>query len=123
MKDRDREFELDLALVATVRHLVQQKLRLEGKKSRRKRRWWVGPWLSRRDYFGAYTCLLQELRTEDLEEYFKFLQMEPRHFGWFLSAVRVVIEKEDTIMRKSIKPGKRLAVTPRFLASSTVLFL
>jgi hypothetical protein len=118
MNDRDREFELDLALVPTVLHLVQQKLRLEGKKSRRQRRWWVQPWLSRRNYLRAYKCLLQELRTEDLEEYFKFLRMEPRHLDWLLSAVRVAIEKKNTIMRKSIKPGERLAVTLRFLAFS-----
>jgi hypothetical protein len=39
------------------------------KKNPKQRRLWVRPWLSRRPFLGAYRCLVNELRTEDVDEY------------------------------------------------------
>ena len=48
----------------------------QGKKqSRKNRKLWVNPWLSRRNERGIYNNLIQELQNKDINEYRRFLKM------------------------------------------------
>ena len=52
--------------------------KVERKKKEKKRKkcsTLVKPWLMRRDAFGFYNTLMYELRTEDVEEYTRFLSV------------------------------------------------
>ena len=83
----------------------------------RRRRWWVRPWIARREQFGAYHALMREIEGEDPESYVNFVRMDAQHFQQLLAAVTLLILKEETLMRDSIPPAERLNVTLRFLAS------
>ena len=48
---------------------------LEKRKKRRPRRWWVKPWIGRREQLGASTQLLVELAAEDSDSYRNHLRM------------------------------------------------
>ena len=39
----------------------------------RRRRWWVRPWIARREQFGAYYALMAEIEGEDPESYVNFV--------------------------------------------------
>ena len=84
---------------------------------KKKRSIWVKPWLQRRHQLGAYDGLMVELANEDLEGYISFQRMAPDLFAELLSKVGPIIQKQDTVMRSSISPGARLALTLRFLAT------
>ena len=60
---------------------------------------------------------MEELRVEDPRALKKFLRMERPQFDELLGKVENVIVKQDTVMRESISPAERLAITLRFLAS------
>ena len=85
--------------------------------TKKKRQCWVRPWLVRRHQLGAYDGLMLELANEDLEGYVSFQRMAPQLFAELLSKVGPSIVKQDTVMRSSISPGARLAITLRFLAT------
>ena len=56
---------------------------LEKKKKRKKwkkRSTWIKPWLTRIDALGFYNTLMYELRTEDADEYTRFLRIPPYLF-------------------------------------------
>ena len=50
------------------------------RKSQRRRRQWTRPWIQRRSQGGAHHALLQELTTEDLDGFRKFLRMDKVNF-------------------------------------------
>ena len=87
-------------------------------KGRKKKRvCWVRPWLVRRHQLGAYDGLMIELANEDVDGYISFQRMAPELFAELLGKVGPLIQKKDTVMRSSISPGARLAITLRFLAT------
>ena len=86
-------------------------------KKKKRKQVWTRPWLKRRLSFGAYHCLMEELRVEDPRALKFFLRMERPQFDELLGKVENVIVKQDTVMRESISPAERLAITLRFLAS------
>ena len=81
------------------------------------------PWLQRRFQLGAYDALMVELANEDLDGYISFQRMAPDLFGELLAKVGPLIQKKDTVMRPSISPGARLAITLRFLATGNKMSL
>ncbi|XP_031346802.1 protein ANTAGONIST OF LIKE HETEROCHROMATIN PROTEIN 1-like [Photinus pyralis] len=85
-------------------------------KSRRKRRWWA---LSLNKSRGSYsgTNMLQDLTNEPSGKFENFCRMSAVDFEHILNKIGPYITKKDTVMRKSIPPNERLAVTLRFLAS------
>ena len=95
-----------------------QRLRRISKIARRKqvRRFWVRDILKKREGFGTFHTLFEELK-QDREYFFRFLRMTPERFDHLLGLVRTKIEKNDTNFRKAIKAEERLALTLRFLAS------
>lgn len=81
------------------------------RKQRRKKarkRIWVKEWIARRPTLGAYTMLLDELRSEDPNKLKKFLRMSENDFTFLLDLVSDKISKLDTNMRESIKARERL---------------
>ena len=82
---------------------------------------WVCRWLSaerRLQYeYGQYDRLMAELRMEDVLSFFNFLRMQPEMFDELLNRVGPRIQKNDTLWRKSVEPGLKLAITLRHLAA------
>ena len=73
--------------------------------------------MSERPVHGAYHALLYELRECDRESFQNFLRMDVTSFQLLLLKVTPTIERQDTMMRKSIPAPVRLALTLRWLAS------
>ena len=80
-------------------------------------RLWVRPWIARRNQYGAYHALVQELSSEDPSGLKNFLRMDMATFNELLEMVTPIIKRRDTLMRDSISPAERLALTLRFLAT------
>ena len=80
------------------------------------KRFWVGLIFRRREQYGEYFKLVQEMKNEDHESYFAYFRMLPRHFNYLLSLVKPLITKCNT-RRDTISPAERLALTLRYLAS------
>jgi hypothetical protein len=91
--------------------------RRQRKVQRKARVCWVKPWLQRRHQLGAYDGLMVELANEDLPGYVAFQRLAPHLFGELLAKVGPIIQRQDTVMRQSISPGARLALTLRYLAT------
>ena len=87
------------------------------RKERAQRSIWCREWLLRRDDLGAYETLIKELREEDKKSFINFLRVSPGIFEGLLEKVAPLIQKQDTNYRKAIKPGMRLAITLRYLAT------
>ena len=87
------------------------------RRKRRERSMWVKKWLLNRGAHGAYEHLLQELKVLDVSSYRNFVRMDAATFEELLGMVAPLIIRKDTKMRQSIRPGERLALTLRFLAT------
>ncbi|KAI4825801.1 hypothetical protein KUCAC02_021468 [Chaenocephalus aceratus] len=80
---------------------------------------WVRRWLSekRRERYGHYSTLLNELKTEDEKAFFNYTRLPRGLYDEVLRRVEGRIEKKDTWYRKSLPPGLKLSITLRHLAS------
>ena len=74
---------------------------LEKRNKRKKRRWWVKPWIMRRNTLGASNTLLVEWTSEDRDMYKNHLRMSREQFFELLSKVKPYTEKQDTNMREA----------------------
>jgi len=99
------------------RRREEEEERERNRRMRRPRRWWVRPWIGRRQDLGAYDRLLLELQNEDVASFTNFLRMSPEVFEEILNTIRHRIETQDTMWRKAIPAGMKLAVTLRYMAS------
>lgn len=86
-------------------------------KKKRRRRVWVRDWISRREDFGASSCLLHEMRLEDHDGYRNHLRMLPEKFDELLGKIENKITKNNTQMRNAIPAKTKLEITLRFLAT------
>ena len=68
-------------------------------------------------------CHIDELRAEDTSSFFKFMRIGPAILDEVLQPISLGISKNDTIIRKALEPGLKLAVTLRYLASDDKYFL
>ena len=84
---------------------------------RRQRSVWVRPWLLRREAFGHYNVLMQELATESESDFINFMRMDPRMFAEVVERVTPRIQRQDTNFRRALEPGLKVAVTLRHFAS------
>lgn len=84
---------------------------------RKQRRWWVRPWIQRREELGALSRLLQELKEEDPETYRNVLRMTAPQFQELLELVEPLIKKQDTVFRQAIPCKTKLEITLRYLAT------
>lgn len=105
----------DAAAALLLLHLLAKR-KLQ-KRKRRNRLMWTKAWIAGRLEYGAYHCLLKELRQDDPAACRNFLRMDWASFEYLLSAVGPLIRKRDTHLRQCIKPEERLAVTLRWLAT------
>ena len=78
---------------------------------------WIRPWIARREQRGVYHLLIRELSLEDATSYREFFRINKEQFQFFVGEITNRIAKKVTVMRSSIKPDERLAVTLRFLAT------
>ena len=83
----------------------------------RKRTVWCREWLQKRQKYGVYHQLLQELQLADRASYRNFLRMDLSSFEEILRVVGPKISRQDTHLREAISAGERLALTLRFLAT------
>jgi len=83
----------------------------------KQRRWWVRPWIQRREELGASSRLLQELKEEDPETYRNVLRMTAPQFQELLELVEPLIKKQDTVFRQAIPCKTKLEITLRYLAT------
>ena len=60
---------------------------LEMRKKRQPRRWWVKPWIRRREQLGASTQLLVELAAEDSDSYRNHLRISESQLDFLLQKV------------------------------------
>ena len=58
---------------------------------------WVKLWLNRRNELGCYNTLMHELRTEEIEEYKKFLRLTPALFDELLELIETDIQKQAKV--------------------------
>jgi hypothetical protein len=87
------------------------------RKVKKRRRYWVRPWIERRVQFGFYHQLMQELRIEDSATFTNFLRMPPHIFDELLTILYDHLVKKTTKMRDPLEPGLKLAMTLRHLAT------
>uniref|UniRef100_A0A336MP40 CSON001967 protein n=1 Tax=Culicoides sonorensis TaxID=179676 RepID=A0A336MP40_CULSO len=89
----------------------------EQEKKSSKRTKWVSEWIKKRNQFGCYENLMNELRLESPNLFRNFLRMSAEDYEFLLNRVSPIIQKQVTIMRSPISAGERLAVTLRYLAT------
>lgn len=89
----------------------------EQRKNRKRRRVWVREWIDRRSDRGFGATLFEEIREGDRESYKNCMRMPEEDFNVLLEMVKPFIQKQDTVMRKSISAKERLCLTLRYLAS------
>ena len=73
--------------------------------------------MQRRQQFGQYDTLMNELRAEDPEGFQNFMRLTPALYDEVLERIRPRITKEDTWWRKALDAELKFAVTMRHLAS------
>ena len=77
----------------------------------------VRSWLSRRIQYGQYENLISKFPLEDARAFKDFLRVDQELFLELLRRVGPRLEKRDSFMKKALKPGLRLAITLRYLAT------
>jgi hypothetical protein len=86
-------------------------------KKKRNRTCWVREWILRREMYGAYANLVNELKIEDAQQFKIFIRMSAVDLEELLLHVGKYIKKQDTQLRAAITPSERLMVTLRFLVT------
>ena len=94
----------------------------ENRPKKRNRKQYVREWIARREERGIYHQLVKELEVEDHAAYQNFFRLTKGQFLFLVEKLRPLIEKQEqpspiNIVRSTIKPDERLAVTLRFLAT------
>lgn len=94
--------------------LLKKKLLLLNQ-AKRRRRFWIHPINNKREEFGLFRNLIQELRGDE-ERFKKYFRMTVHTFDHLLAISDPYLKKQDTRMRKAIEPELKLALTLHHLA-------
>lgn len=87
------------------------------RKKTRCRRWWVKPWLDRKNIKGNLS-LVEEFSSDfDTKSYKNFLRMDEKTFDMLLHSIERDIQKKHTKFRNCISTKEKLRITLRFLAT------
>ena len=86
---------------------------------RKKRTVWVRPWIARRPELGIYNRLMAELRNEDPRAFQHFMRMPPVMLDAIVTRLTPRLTKPKINFRPNLKPGLKVAITLRHLASGT----
>ena len=97
--------------------VVQYLMFAEARRPRRRRRFWVRPWLERRPLHGQYERLMVEMTQEDPASFRNFLRMEPAMFRELLVRIGPRLQRKTTFWRQPLDAGLKLAITLRHLAT------
>lgn len=97
-------------------------LLIRRRRRRKNRKLWVHPILETRIYNGEFNHLFLEVRR-DGEKFFNYFRMSFTSFDELCNILKEKIKREDTIMRKSIPPEERLAVTLRLVKKFINFFI
>ena len=99
---------------------IRRQQRLENKRRKKKRQFWVRDIFLQRDDFRIFNISHQKLKY-NREYYYRYLRMSTERFSHLLSLVQERVSKKDFEERfrfqKSIFTEERLILTLRFLAS------
>ena len=117
LRNARNESEVDLQGFAVVLALIAT-----ARKRRERQRKATLPYVLRRQVFGAFHSLVQELATEDPKQLRHFLRLSGDAFDDLLHIVGPSISKLNTQYKDSIPPEERLAVTLRYLAQGRLNF-
>lgn len=101
-----------LAIVGLL--IATQHNKLE-KRKKNKRTLWCKDWLRKRNEY-SHLNLLNEFKLFP-KDWHNYLRMDEDTYLKLLSLVTPLIQKKNTVMRKSISPHERLTATLRFLAT------
>lgn len=104
----DTSDEEEFASVLAAWHVLKQ----NGKKKRRKRRWYVRPINRSRGTEGEFVKLVNEMRSIDHQYYREYFRMSPKVFDMLCDRIRPFITHAPTHER-TISVEERLAVTLR----------
>ena len=97
--------------------ILQYLMFAEARRPRKRRRFWVGPWLERRPLHGQYERLMMEMTQEDPASFWNFLRMEPAMFRELLVRIGARLQRKTTLWRQPLDAGLKLAITLRHLAT------
>ena len=113
------ETERQLVIISAIIERVRRRWDLPVIRWRRHRRYRVRPWLTRaqREEEGQYTRLMPRLQLHDPMAYRNFIRMPPELFQELEQRITAELQKERTRMRDPMRPGLKLAVILRHLAS------
>lgn len=82
-----------------------------------KRKRWMKNWLLKREKY-THLNLLDEIRLNDeMDDYENYFRMPDVCFDNLLELVTPFLSKHDTVVRKSISPREKLALTLRYFAT------
>jgi hypothetical protein len=97
---------------------LAQLLRQRGvRRQRRRRRFWVRPWIQRRELFWNYDNLMMELARESQGDFINYMRMDPCMFRELLERIAPRVQKETTHLRSPLPARMKLAITLRYIAS------
>ena len=83
-----------------------------------KRSVWVkSSWPEKRAKQGAYHNLFQELLLDNAKSFKEFIRMDRLHFQFLVERLYPCLIKQDTVMKKSIKPDEQCCLFLRYIAS------
>ncbi|XP_032685188.1 protein ALP1-like [Odontomachus brunneus] len=107
----DEDFLILSLLQLCLLMLLQEKNR---KKRWLNRRWWVRPINVARPIYGDYEHLVQELKYNDLETFFRYARMKKETFKHLLQMTKPFLTK---LSKRAFSPEHRLIITLRYLAT------
>ena len=89
----------------------------KSRRPKRKHSCWVREWILKREEYGAYHALMNELKISDPSQLRNFLRMSAIDFDNLTNRLGHKLFRRDTSMRAAISVKAKLAVTLRYLAS------
>ncbi|KAL4720679.1 hypothetical protein ACJJTC_019669 [Scirpophaga incertulas] len=69
--------------------------------------------LEKREEYGAFHTLVKNQLREDEDKFYNYFKMQKTTFDSLLQKLSQKLKHQDTILRQSISPAERLAVTLR----------
>lgn len=87
------------------------------RKRRRPKRWWIKPWLARKEMKGNLSLVDEFSRDIDEKSYKNILRMDESTFNMLLHKIKDDIGKKDTNFRNCISAKEKLIITLRYPAT------
>lgn len=84
--------EQDILLLAVI--AVRRRRMQRQERERRPRRWWVKPWIGRRQLHGEFYTIFDELDRECQEDYRSYIRIDRNLFGEVLRRIEGRITKD-----------------------------